>query len=226
MHNNSNRWICIAVLTAAAAWLPSACGGDDESTTSTTGTSAGSTTTTAGSTGSTGGGGEGGAGEGGAGQGGSGGGMSADKAAEAAIESKSGSQATGTAVFTMTPDGKVTLKIDVQNVTPPGKHGIHIHEHGDCTHEMGDSAGGHWNPYNKPHGKFGVGDFHLGDIGNIEIKGDGTGSLTMTTDLWKVSDMSTDDVVGRAVILHAGEDNLTPNPDPGARIGCGVIVAK
>ncbi|HLM73236.1 MAG TPA: superoxide dismutase family protein [Polyangiaceae bacterium] len=189
-------------------------------------TSASSTTTSTGSTGGDGGQGGGGGGQGGGGQGGGGGGMSADTMAEAVIEPKSGSQATGTAVFTMTPDGKVTLKIDVQNVTPPGKHGVHIHENGDCTHAMGDSAGGHWNPYNKPHGEFGVGDFHLGDIGNIDVQGDGTGSLTITTDLWKVSDMSTDDVVGLAVILHAGEDNLTPSASPGARIGCGVIVAK
>jgi len=226
MRNSANRWSYVVVLTAAAACFPVACGGDGD-TTNVTGAS--STTTTGGGGqggGGQGGGSQGGGGQGGGGQGGSGGGMSSDTMAEAVIESKSGSKATGKAVFTMAPDGKVTLKIDVQNVTPPGKHGIHIHEHGDCTHETGDSAGGHWNPYNKPHGAFGMGDFHLGDIGNIEIQDDGTGTLTLTTDLWKVSNMSTDDVVGRAIILHAGEDNLTPNPNPGSRIGCGLIVAK
>lgn len=228
MRNNANRWISIAALTAAAAVFASACGDDTDTTgttTTTTTTGASSTTTT----GSTGGGGEGGAGEGGAGQGGGqggGGGGSADVTAEAVLEPKSGSQAKGTAVFSMAPDGKVTLTVDVQNVTPPGKHGIHIHENGDCSHAMGDSAGGHWNPYGKPHGAFGMGDFHLGDIGNIDIKADGTGTLTMSTDLWKVNDKSMDDVVGLAVILHEGEDNLTPNPNPGGRIGCGVIVAK
>jgi Cu-Zn family superoxide dismutase len=142
------------------------------------------------------------------------------------MEAKSGSQATGTAVFTMAADGMVTLTVNVQNAMPAGKHGIHIHEHPDCSHQAGDSAGGHWNPYSKQHGKFGEGEFHLGDIGNIDIKADGTGSLTLTTDLWKVGDGSMDDVVNRAVILHAGEDNLTPNPDPGARIACGVITKQ
>ena len=233
MRDHSNRWGYLVVLTAFAACFPLACGGEDDTTSttaSTTGTGGSSTTTTTGTggAGGEGGGGQGGAGGegGGGGPGGAGGGMSADTMAEAVIESKSDSQAKGTAVFSMTPDGKVTLKIDVQNVTPPGKHGLHIHENGDCTHEAGDSAGGHWNPYSKPHGAFGMGDFHLGDIGNIDIKGDGTGSLTLTTDLWKVSDKSKDDVVGHAIILHEGEDNLTPNPNPGARIGCGVIVAK
>jgi len=223
MRNNSNRWSHVAALTVAVACFSSACGSDGDNNTTETG--AGSTTTT----GSTGGGGQGGGQAGGGGQGGGqagGGGMSSDTMAEAVIAPKSGSQATGKAVFAMTSDGKVTLKIDVQNVTPPGKHGLHIHENGDCTHEMGDSAGGHWNPYNKPHGAFGMGDFHLGDIGNIEIQGDGTGTLTLTTDLWKVSDKSMDDVVGHAIILHEGEDNLTPTPNPGIRIGCGVIVAK
>jgi len=199
-----------------------ACGDDDGTSTSTSGSTTGSTTsssTTTTTTTSTDGGGGGG---GSSGEGGGGGGTG-DAAAAVVLEAKSGSQATGTAVFTLGADGQVTLQVDVQGVTPPGKHGIHIHEHGDCSHEGGDSAGGHWNPYNKQHGAFGVGEFHLGDIGNIDIDEEGNGSLTLTTALWKLGDASLDDVVGRGLILHAGEDNLTPTPNPGARIACGAI---
>ncbi len=197
-----------------------ACGDDEGTSASTSGSTTGSTTTT-----STPGGG-GGGGSSGEGGGGAGGGGTGDAAAEVVLEAKSGSQATGTAVFTLGSDGQVTLQVDVQGVTPPGKHGIHIHEHGDCSHEAGDSAGGHWNPYNKQHGAFGEGEFHLGDIGNIDIDDQGKGSLTLTTALWKLGDASLDDVVGRGLILHEGEDNLTPTPDPGARIACGVIKLK
>lgn len=237
MNTNAKLVGSIAFLALASAVALSACSDEttssgSASTSTSTSTSGSATTgsTGSGSTGGMGGEGQGGAGQGGAGQGGAGqgggGGGSPGAKAEAKMEAKSGSQATGTAVFSMAADGKVTLTVNVQNVTPAGKHGMHIHQNGDCSHQMGDSAGGHWNPYSKDHGKFGEGSFHLGDIGNIEIKADGTGSLTMTTDLWAVGDGSMDDVVTHAVILHANEDNLKPDANPGGRIACGVITKQ
>ena len=50
--------------------------------------------------------------------------------ATATLEPKSGSQVTGTVTFTKTGD-EVRVVADVQNLKP-GKHGIHIHEKGDC----------------------------------------------------------------------------------------------
>ena len=152
-------------------------------------------------------------------------GMSSDspKEAVATINPTSGNEVTGTAVFTQSGD-TVMLSIEIQNASP-GEHGVHIHENGDCSAPDATSAGGHWNPTNVAHGKWGEGEFHLGDIGNIEVAEDGTGSIELTTDLWEIGTGSIFDVVGKGIIVHADADDFTSQPsgNAGARIGCGVI---
>ena len=141
----------------------------------------------------------------------------------AIIGPASGSIVTGTATFTQSGD-QITVLIDIQNATP-GLHGVHIHENGDCSAPDGTSAGGHWNPTNVAHGKWGVGEFHLGDLGNITVGDDGTGSFELTTDLWEIGTGSDIDVVGKGIIVHADADDFISQPsgNAGARIGCGVI---
>ena len=135
----------------------------------------------------------------------------------------SGSSVTGTAVFTQDGDD-IMLTVDIQDASP-GLHAVHIHATGDCSAPDGTSAGGHWNPTDKEHGKWGEEPFHLGDLGNIPVGTDGTGSLELTTDLWDLGTGSDLDVVGKAIIVHAGADDFTSQPSgaAGARIGCGVI---
>ena len=66
-------------------------------------------------------------------------------------------------------------------------HAVHLHENGDCSAEDGSSAGGHWNPTMKPHGKRGDGtSFHKGDIGNMTVGNDGKGTMSMTVDGWSI----------------------------------------
>lgn len=146
------------------------------------------------------------------------------KQAIATIGPTSNSSVTGMAVFTQNGD-QITLAIEIQNASP-GIHGVHIHENGDCSAPDGTSAGGHWNPTGVAHGKWGEGEFHLGDIGNITVGEDGTGSIELTTDLWEIGTGSDVDVVGKGIIVHAGADDFTSQPSgaAGARIGCGVIV--
>ena len=146
------------------------------------------------------------------------------KQANAMIGSSNDSGVTGSAVFTQNGD-QITLMIEIQNAAP-GVHAVHIHANGDCSSPDGTSAGGHWNPTGVAHGKWGEGEFHLGDIGNITVGEDGIGSITLTTDLWEIGTGSDVDVVGRGIIVHAGVDDFTSQPsgDAGARIGCGVIV--
>jgi Cu-Zn family superoxide dismutase len=45
----------------------------------------------------------------------------------------------------------------------------------DCSAADGSSAGGHWNP--KEHGKWGVGEYHKGDIGNFTADASGNGTI-------------------------------------------------
>ena len=146
------------------------------------------------------------------------------KQANAMIGAASDSGVTGTAVFTQNGD-QVTVVIEIQGATP-GPHAVHIHAEGDCSSPDGKSAGGHWNPTDVAHGKWGEGEFHLGDIGNIAVGDDGMGSITLTTDLWEIGTGSDVDVVGKGIIVHADADDFTSQPsgNAGARIGCGVIV--
>src|SRR5215472_8656823 len=65
--------------------------------------------------------------------------------AKATIESKSGSTVTGTATFTELATGGVKVHVHIEHA-PPGTHGLHIHEKGDCSDPKGMSAGGHFNP--------------------------------------------------------------------------------
>ena len=146
------------------------------------------------------------------------------KQATAMIDALGDSGVTGTAVFTQNGDD-ITLTIEIQGATP-GLHAVHIHANGDCSAPDGTSAGGHWNPTGVAHGKWGEGEFHLGDIGNITVGADGTGSITLTTDLWDIGTGSDVDVVGKGIIVHADADDFVSQPSgaAGARIGCGVIV--
>ena len=109
----------------------------------------------------------------------------------------------------------------------PGSHAVHIHEHGDCSAPDAMSAGGHWNPTSKAHGKWGQadGEFHLGDIGNIEVGADGKGIIEFVTDLWTIGGGGPNDVVGKSIIVHAMPDDYTSQPTgaAGERIGCGEI---
>ncbi len=145
------------------------------------------------------------------------------KQAIATIGSASGSSVTGMATFTQNGD-QITLTIEIQNASP-GIHAVHIHENGDCSSPDGKSAGGHWNPTGVAHGKWGEGEFHLGDLGNITVGEDGTGGIELTTSLWEIGTGSDIDVVGRGIVVHAGADDFTSQPsgDAGARIGCGAI---
>ena len=141
----------------------------------------------------------------------------------AVIGPTSGSNLTGTAIFTQNGE-TITLTVEIQNVSP-GLHAVHIHEKDDCSSPDGTSAGGHWNPTNVAHGKWGEGEFHLGDIGNITVGEDGTGKIELTTNLWEMGTGSDIDIVGRGIIVHAGADDFTSQPSgaAGARIGCGAI---
>ncbi len=132
---------------------------------------------------------------------------------------------TGTVKF-QEVDGGLKVEAQVQGVPPAGKHGFHIHEFGACTNQ-GKDAGGHYNPMGSPHGMLehdGADKAHAGDLGNIEIKDDGTGTLSGMLPGVTLSG-GDEAVAGRAVILHEKADDFgQPTGNAGGRIGCGVIV--
>ena len=129
----------------------------------------------------------------------------------------------GVAAFTQVGDS-VSLVVRLRNASQ-GEHAVHIHEKGDCSAPDGTSAGGHWNPTGVAHGKWGEGEFHLGDLGNVSANEQGMARLQMTTNLWEMNTGSAIDVVGKAIVVHTGPDDFTSQPsgNAGPRIGCGVI---
>jgi Cu-Zn family superoxide dismutase len=147
--------------------------------------------------------------------------------AVATLEPKNGTQLEGEAFFVKQGDREVDFGVFVDNLSP-GAYAVHIHENGDCSAPDASSAGGHWNPTNHGHGKWGANPFHLGDIGNIDVGADGDGTLSMSTDLWSLDEDSDHSVLGKSIVVHAGFDDFATQPDgaAGERIACGVIEWK
>ena len=84
-------------------------------------------------------------------------------------------------------------------------------------------AGGHFDPFNKAHGGPDDDPRHVGDLGNIVAGADGKAHYERVDRI--VSMNGPNSVIGRAVIVHAGEDELKSQPTgaAGARVACGVI---
>lgn len=143
--------------------------------------------------------------------------------AKTTIEPRSGSNVSGWATFTDRSTGGVAVVVHIENA-PPGTHGLHVHEKGDCSAADASSAGGHFNPGAQPHA--GPTDMHrhAGDLGNITIEANGTGHLELVTDLLTVKP-GPNSVVGRAVIFHEKADDMQTQPtgNAGGRLGCGVV---
>ncbi len=105
------------------------------------------------------------------------------------------------------------------NNQPIGPLGFHIHDNGVCEVTNPDnpfeSAGGHYNPKNEPHGN------HAGDF-PVLFSNNGYARMTFFTDKFKPKDL-----IGRSVIIHQNPDDYRTQPagNSGKRIGCGVILA-
>lgn len=148
-----------------------------------------------------------------------------DKKLVLAFEPKSESNVSGTATFEEKNE-KVTFVAKLSGLKP-GVHAIHIHERSDCTAADGSSAGGHWNPTFKKHGKWGIGEYHKGDIGNFTADEKGNGTITLTTDEWCIGcGDTTKDILGKGLIVHQGTDDFISQPagNAGARVACSAII--
>ena len=141
--------------------------------------------------------------------------------AQANLHPTSGSQAVGQVHFQQNADGSVEVMVDLKGV-PPGEHGFHIHDKGDCG-DNGNAAGGHFNPDAMIHSARDAVSHHAGDFGNVTADANGVVTTTFTTYSITVAP-GAKSVVGHAVILHANRDDLTTQPtgNAGARIACGI----
>lgn len=142
------------------------------------------------------------------------------------MEPKSDSDVKGEVTFTE-ENGEVKMMANLSGLSE-GDHAIHIHQNADCSSADGKSAGGHWNPTNQPHGKWGVEEgYHKGDIGNFTADADGNATVEFATDEWCMGcDDENKNILGKAVIVHQGQDDFTSQPsgDAGARVSCTGII--
>ena len=124
----------------------------------------------------------------------------------------------GTVHFEKTEEG-VSVKAAIKGLSAE-RHGFHIHQFGDCSALDGTSAGGHFNPLEKEHNSPDVMNRHIGDMGNITTNPEGISTVDYVDKA-----ISIDIIIGRGVIIHAGEDDFTSQPSgsAGPRIACGVI---
>ncbi|XP_047486592.1 LOW QUALITY PROTEIN: superoxide dismutase [Cu-Zn]-like [Penaeus chinensis] len=110
-----------------------------------------------------------------------------------------------------------------------GKHGFHIHTAGvtgaDCS-----STGGHFNPDGFTHGAPTSEFRHVGDLGNIDAYLNGTAFVDIMDTIISLHDVERN-ITGRALVVHAFEDDLGLGGDEGslatgnagARVACCTI---
>ena len=134
-------------------------------------------------------------------------------------------QKIGTATFAAAAGG-VRIDVDVAQL-PPGTHGIHIHTVGKCEGPDFKTAGGHFNPAGKKHGKDNAEGAHNGDLLNLEVAADGRGSASLLDANVTLGDGATSlfQPGGTAIVIHAAADDYRTDPagNSGPRIACGVI---
>lgn len=142
------------------------------------------------------------------------------------LNEKNSSGVQGKVVFSQ-KNNLVSMVSTLSGLTP-GSHAIHIHMKSDCSSDDGKSAGGHWNPTSEKHGKWGdLEGYHKGDIGNFLADENGNATVTFVTDQWCIGcDDEKSNILGKAVIIHQGEDDMISQPSgaAGSRISCAGII--
>lgn len=137
--------------------------------------------------------------------------------------------AKGNITFTqLTHLGTVKVSGIITGLNASSVHGLHIHASGDLSGGCA-TAGAHYNPFNRTHGDRLDQIRHVGDLGNIQADENGVSNFTFVDSYLSLSGPIS--IVGRAIVLHAGADDLGKGGTPdslttgnsGARAACGVI---
>ena len=123
-------------------------------------------------------------------------------------------------------DGVTTMNVSISNLDPNTSHAMHLH--------MGtlEEPSHHWNQnvltafcnatslgevWAKP---------FAGDVGNIDVGADGTGSFTIQTDLWSLGTDEDSDIVGTVLYIHENEEDFLNECDPNHSHNHGHVNAK
>ena len=133
----------------------------------------------------------------------------------------------GTAKLSEHKGGGVDIKLDVKNLVP-GEHALHFHATAKCEGPGFTTAGGHFNPTMKQHGKDNPMGSHAGDMANFTVGQKGTAKITITNSAVTLGEGANSLFTngGTAMMIHAKGDDYKTDPAgaAGDRIACGVIV--
>jgi Cu-Zn family superoxide dismutase len=120
----------------------------------------------------------------------------------------------------------VRVRIEAVSMAP-GAYGAHIHTVGRCDAPAFTTAGGHWNPTARQHGRDNPAGMHRGDLPNLLVGADGRGSFEYTVLGAAIGggDFAMLDTDGAAVVIHQRADDYRTDPsgNSGDRIACGVL---
>lgn len=126
-------------------------------------------------------------------------------------------------------NGLTEITYSISGLTP-GKHALHVHQFrvGTDGENTCTSTGGHFNPEAMNHGGNLNAQRHIGDLGNILADESGLAEGTLLAYVPLKGELG---VRGKAVVVHAGTDDLGTGGDDGsravgnagARPGCGNI---
>ncbi len=145
--------------------------------------------------------------------------------AEAVLKPTKGNTASG--VFTFAQEGALVRISGTATGLTPGAHGFHIHDKGDCSAPDATSAGGHFNPFGKPHGDPAKPGHHAGDLPMLVAGAGGSARFEAVMDGITLGD-GPGSILKRGLIIHAAPDDFTTQPtgNSGGRVACGVILPK
>jgi Cu-Zn family superoxide dismutase len=134
----------------------------------------------------------------------------------------------GTATLTELPKG-VLLRVQLRGL-PPGWHGMHFHEKGDCGDAKFMNAGGHVHGEAAlVHGLANANATDAGDLPNLYVSGDGAVTVELYSTLVSFKGAggrpALFDADGSSLVIHVNPDDYTTQPigGAGARIACAVI---
>lgn len=133
----------------------------------------------------------------------------------------------GMVVFTGADAKGVQLAINLRGLPPtmttlpPGEHGMHLHEVGQCRPPKFETAGAHWNPAGRQHGHANPQGAHAGDLGNIRIDGAGNGAASVAIPAGLGGHPT-----GLSLVIHAKADDekTDPSGNSGDRVACAVLI--
>ncbi|MFM9976533.1 MAG: superoxide dismutase family protein [Sphingomonadaceae bacterium] len=116
--------------------------------------------------------------------------------------------------------GQMRLTLDATGLTA-GERGVHIHAVGRCDAPKFESAGPHWNPGNRQHGRDNPMGMHQGDLPNLVV------GTTLSADVSGGLDAMLD-ADGASILIHATADDYRTDPsgNSGGRVACGVFARR